>query len=204
MKNRFSCPRACPCPCPKSAVFRLVSGKIFNGSSIFMLVAFCIFLILSTFAICFWCLQTQMRKRKVLSIKNLSKINSSKNGTSGRYERDKRICERIKAVLLADEGWTFQEIAKVLLLTDEAISQQIKDYLKSQKLKPENGGSVSKLNAKQTGLLIEHLQNHTYLYTKDIIAYVKATFGIAYTVPGITGWLNPSSVNVVANSECNS
>ena len=74
-------------------------------------------------------------------------------------------------------------------MTDEAISQQIKDYLKSQKLKPENGGSVSKLNAEQTGVLLEHLQNHTYLYTKDIIAYVKATFRIVYTVPGMTGWL---------------
>ncbi len=38
-------------------------------------------------------------------------------------------------------------------------------------------------------LAVGHLQNHTYLYTKDIIAYVKATFGIVYTVPGMTGWL---------------
>jgi len=104
-------------------------------------------------------------------------------------ERDKRVCDRIKAVLLTDVGWTFQQIAEVLLLSDEAISQQVQDYLAKQKLKPENGGSISKLNAEQTKSLLKHLQQHTYLYTKDIIAYVKATFGIEYTVPGVTCWL---------------
>jgi transposase len=106
-----------------------------------------------------------------------------------KQERDKRVCDRIKAVLLADKGWTFQQIAEVLLLSDEAVSQHLQDYLASQKLKPENGGSVSKLETEQTKSLLEHLQNYTYLYTKDIIAYVKATFGIEYTVPGMTSWL---------------
>lgn len=119
----------------------------------------------------------------------LSSDERSKLQLQHRYERDKRICDRIKAVLLADEGWTFQQIAKVLLLSDEAISQQVRNYITSQKLKPENGGSVSKLNPEQTKSLLEHLQHHTYLYTKDIIAYVKLTFGIVYTVPGITSWL---------------
>jgi len=104
-------------------------------------------------------------------------------------ERDKRVCDRIKAVLLADRGWTFQQIAEVLLLSDEAISQHLQEYLASQKLKPESGGSVSKLNEEQTKHLLEHLQQHTYLYTKDIIAYLKTTFSIEYTVPGMTGWL---------------
>lgn len=106
-----------------------------------------------------------------------------------KQERDKRVCDRIKAILLTDKGWTFQQIGEVLLLSDEAISQHLQDYLASQKLKPENGGSISKLNAEQTKSLLEHLQNHTYLYTKDIIAYVTATFSIGYTVPGMTSWL---------------
>ncbi|HJZ23761.1 MAG TPA: IS630 family transposase [Candidatus Babeliales bacterium] len=104
-------------------------------------------------------------------------------------ERDKRICDRIKAVLLHDKGWTCRQIAEVLLLSDEAVSQHIQDYFSSHKLKPENGGSFSKLNEEQAKLLVEHLQNHTYLYVKDIIALVLATYGIAYTVPGMTNWL---------------
>lgn len=104
-------------------------------------------------------------------------------------ERDKRICYRINAVLLADIGWSYREIADALLLSDEAVRQHIQDYQASRKIKPENGGSISKLNTQQTEALLKHLQEQTYLYSKDIVAYVKAAFGIEYTVPGITAWL---------------
>jgi transposase len=104
-------------------------------------------------------------------------------------ERDKRICYRINAVLLADMGWSNQQIAEALLLSDESIRQHIQDYQDSRKIKPENGGSISKLNANQTEALLKHLQEHTYLYSKDIVAYIKAIFGIEYTIPGITAWL---------------
>ena len=104
-------------------------------------------------------------------------------------ERDKRICYRINAVLLADMGWSNQQIAEALLLSDESIRQHIQDFQENKKMKPENGGSNSKLNAEQTEALLKHLQGHTYLYSKDISAYIKATFGIEYTVPGITAWL---------------
>lgn len=104
-------------------------------------------------------------------------------------ERDKRICDRIKAVLLFDKGWGYQQIAEVLLLTDEAIRKHVQDYEASRKLKPENGGSESKLNSQQSAALIEHLQQHTYLYVKDIVAYVVVTFGVEYTVAGMHSWL---------------
>jgi transposase len=57
-------------------------------------------------------------------------------------------------------------------------------------LKPENGGSEEKLPERQSKELEVHLQKHTYLYTKDIIAYAQITFGITYTVPGMNNWLH--------------
>lgn len=57
-------------------------------------------------------------------------------------ERDKRVCDRIKAVLLFDEKWNYQQIAHALLLSDEAVRQHILDFQAQRKLKPENGGSV--------------------------------------------------------------
>lgn len=107
-----------------------------------------------------------------------------------RKERDKRICYRINAVLLYDAGWTYQEIANALLLSDEAVRLHIHEYEESRKLKPENGGSESKLNAQQMEQLLQHLQEHTYLFVKDIVAYVKATFEVTYTVPGMRAWLH--------------
>ena len=36
-----------------------------------------------------------------------------------KQERDKHVCDRIKAVLLCDEGWSCEQIAHVLLISDE-------------------------------------------------------------------------------------
>ena len=36
-------------------------------------------------------------------------------------ERGKRICDRIKAVLAFDDGFSYSEIARILLLDDETI-----------------------------------------------------------------------------------
>jgi len=104
-------------------------------------------------------------------------------------ERDKRICDRIKAILLSDEGWTPQQIAKVLLITDQAVRNHIDDYHISRKLKPEGGGSEEKLSRQQSKKLEVHLREHTYLYIKDILAYVQTTFSVVYTVAGFRNWL---------------
>ncbi len=128
-------------------------------------------------------------------------------------ERDKRVCDRIKAVLLFDEKWNYQQIAHALLLSDEAVRQHILDFQAQRKLKPENGGSVSKLSSEYTEVLLVHLQKYTYLFVKDIVAYVKATFGVEYTIPGMTTWLHhhgfsykkpavvPGKVNIGAQTQ---
>jgi predicted ArsR family transcriptional regulator len=54
-----------------------------------------------------------------------------------RKERDGRIRDRIKAVLAYDQGYSYSEIARILLLDDETIRRHIEDYLKEKKLKPE-------------------------------------------------------------------
>lgn len=124
-------------------------------------------------------------------------------------ERDKRICDRIKAVLAYDDGYTYSEIAKILLLDDETIRRHIDDYIKNQKLHTENGGSESQLGPSESSKLIEHLSEVTYLYVKDICAYVKKTFRKKYSVSGMTKWLHahnfcykkPHAVPAKANKE---
>ena len=106
-----------------------------------------------------------------------------------RRERDKRICDRIKAVLLCDKGWSIAAIAEALLLSEDAIREHIAEYRESKKLKPENGGSTPKLSIEQSEQLRQHLQRHTYLYVKDIIAYVQSMWSITYSVPGMRNWL---------------
>lgn len=109
---------------------------------------------------------------------------------SHRKERDKRRCDRIKAVLAYDEGYSYTEIARILLLDDETIRRHIEDYFSKNKLAPENGGSQSHFSQVEADALISHLQEVTYLYVKDICAYVKLKFDKTYSVSGMTKWLH--------------
>ena len=106
-----------------------------------------------------------------------------------RHERDGRIRDRIKAVLLFDKGWSISAIAEALLISDDAIREHINEYRESKKLKPENGGSIPKLSIEQSNELVAHLRNHTYLYVKNIIAYVQSNWPVTYSVPGMRNWL---------------
>lgn len=106
-----------------------------------------------------------------------------------RTEHDGRARDRIKAVLAYDDGYSFLQIAKILLLDDETIRRHIQDYFSKNKLKPESGGSESYLNKDQSAKIISHLEENTYLHAKDICAYVKKEFNITYTISGIIKWL---------------
>ena len=109
-----------------------------------------------------------------------------------KHERDGRVRDRIKAVLLCDKGWSIAAVADALLLSDDAIRAHIAEYIESKKLKPENGGSIQKLSIAHSNKLAAHLRTHTYLYVKDIIAYVKSTWSVTYSVPGMRNWLQRS------------
>lgn len=104
-------------------------------------------------------------------------------------ERDKRVADRMKAVLLRDDAWSLSAIAEALFLTEEGVRQHLKDYAASGKLKPENGGSEGFLNERQTAELLSHLDERLYARVSDIAAYVHATFGVRYCVRGLTDWL---------------
>ena len=91
-----------------------------------------------------------------------------------RTKHDRRRADRIKAVLLRDDGWSYERIAAALFLSDDGVRRQIGDYLNQNgKLKPENGGSMTRLSDGQLQELDKHLSETIYLRTQDIVAYVE-------------------------------
>ena len=104
-------------------------------------------------------------------------------------ERDKYICDRIKAVLLASEGWSVSKISQALRLHRETISRHLKDFERERKLSPDNGGSSGKLDEKQSEELIAHLEVNFYEKASAICAHVLSKYKITYTVSGMTAWL---------------
>lgn len=107
--------------------------------------------------------------------------------------RDGRVRDRIKALLLASEGWSQTMISQALRIHESTVARHLSDYVLSGKFKPENGGSQSRLSVTQTMQLIEHLTEKTYFHTHQIVTYVKTEFGVSYTVAGMNKWLHHHS-----------
>lgn len=124
-------------------------------------------------------------------------------------ERDGRIKDRIKAVLLHCEGWSQLQISQALRIRPETVHDHLEAYKRTRKLKPENGGSESYLNEVQTQELVAHLEEHTYVKVGDICAYVKENYGVEFAVRGMTSWLHrhkfsykkPKGIPAKADSE---
>ena len=83
--------------------------------------------------------------------------------TQHRVERDGRVRDRIKAVLLKSEGWTNEAIGQALRIHPETVAAHLRDWMQEEKLKPENGGSQSALCEQQTRALEQHLQDEQRL-----------------------------------------
>lgn len=120
----------------------------------------------------------------------LTKEEKQELETLHKGERDRRVADRIKAVLLFSEGWTQLQISQALRLRPETIHDHLEDYRRSRKLKPANGGSTPHLSADQTEAVTSHLEANTYLKVEDICAYVQQTYGVTFTISGMTKWLH--------------
>jgi transposase len=107
-----------------------------------------------------------------------------------RKERDSRVRDRIKAVLAHDDGYSYSEIARILLVDDETIRRHIDEYQREKKLKTLNGGSGGKLTDNEAFELIDHLKEITYLHVKDICQYVRQQYQKKYSISGMTKWLH--------------
>lgn len=126
-----------------------------------------------------------------------------------RKEKNGKTRDRIKAVLAYDDGYSYSEIAKLLLLDDETIRRHIDDYFKRHKLHNISVEKPSNLDKQQTEELIAHLEITTYLYVKDICHYVEKRFDVKYSISGMTKWLHhhnfrykkPHAVPARADSE---
>src|ERR1700729_2262224 len=104
-------------------------------------------------------------------------------------ERDRRVADRIKAVLLCSEGWNQVRMSQALRIRPETVHQHLEDYSSLKKLKPENGGSQSHLTAAQTSELIAHLESTTYVKVSDICAYVQRQYQVKFSESGMKNWL---------------
>ena len=110
-----------------------------------------------------------------------------------RLERIRRYAERIKVILLLDEGKTYKNISQYLFLDEGTISNYRKRY--------ENGGVEGLINddyfgrktilsPKELKILSSDLQKRIFPCSKAIIAHVKKKFCVKYSRGGMTNLLH--------------
>jgi transposase len=107
-----------------------------------------------------------------------------------RQTRDKHEHTRLCVILARSEGVSPELIAQNHRISVSSVFKYLAEYEKENKTQHETrGGTESKLNKEQAKEVLLHLQQTTYLYTKDICKYVKAKHGIEYSRSGMNHWL---------------
>ena len=105
-----------------------------------------------------------------------------------RLERDGRLRDRLKTVLLLDRGWSYGDIAQALFLDDQTIRNYEHTYQQSglaSLLDLQYQGRVSKLTVSQAVELKAYLDEVTYLTADSIVAYISQTYGVVYHRKGL-------------------
>ena len=106
---------------------------------------------------------------------------------------DKKTADRIKAILLMADGFTYQQIERILLLNERTLNRYKKIY-KEQGIDGlvENNyqGRQSKLSEEQIETLKQELRKNLYSTAESICKYVMKTFKVRYSVKGMVQLLH--------------
>lgn len=106
-----------------------------------------------------------------------------------RIERDRKIGDRMKVVLLADQGESFAEIAKFLFINEQTARRHLQDYFDNDKLGGSSGGSEGKLSPEQAARLSAILAACDVVSAQSVGQQVKGLFGVKFSLSGMTDWL---------------
>lgn len=121
---------------------------------------------------------------------NLKKLEKQRLESQHKMSHSKKLSDRIKAILLSDEGWSSTQISQALRKHESSIVRWLNAYIEDKTLTSSSGGSEGYLNDDETEQLIAHLEQVTYLQTHQIVTYVEKTYGVKYAVSGLNKWLH--------------
>ena len=101
--------------------------------------------------------------------------------------------DRIKTILLLNQGFNYTQVAKMLLLDEITIRRYEKEYKRTGVdglLEDHYHGSNGFLTQQQEQALTEHLKTTVFQTVKAIADYAKTTYKKEYSVEGMTHLLH--------------
>lgn len=107
--------------------------------------------------------------------------------------REKRLADRIKAILYLHYGLSYAQIAKLLLFDESTISRYRKQYQEKGidgLLELYYTGGQTVLTLTQETELREYLKDNTKRTAKEVLNYIYNTYGVKFTIIGTTKLLH--------------
>ena len=107
--------------------------------------------------------------------------------------RLRKSADRIKAILFLNEGFSYVQTAKLLMLDDITIRRYEKQFESvgvDGLIECHYFGRHGALTKVQELGLITHLKNHTYQTVREIVVYAKKHYHVSYSVEGMTHLLH--------------
>lgn len=107
--------------------------------------------------------------------------------------RDKKLADRIKAVLSLNAGHEYSQVASILLLDEITLRRYVQKFQKDGLdglLEVHYTGGQTTLTLAQELELREYLQTNTKRTAKEVVDYVFRTYEVKFSVIGITKLLH--------------
>lgn len=105
----------------------------------------------------------------------------------------RKSADRIKTILCLNQGLSYEQIAKLLLLDETTIRRYYKEYQNTGVdglLEDHYCGSSGYLTILQEQKLTAHLKDNIYQTVKEVILYVNNTYSKTYSIEGMTHLLH--------------
>ena len=110
-----------------------------------------------------------------------------------KLERMRRHADRLRVILLLDDGETYKNIAKFLFLDEGTIGNYKKRYKQGSiegLINDQYFGRIAILSPKEMAALSNDLQSRIFPTTKAVIRHIKNKFGVKYSLSGATDLLH--------------
>jgi transposase len=108
--------------------------------------------------------------------------------------KDSRKCDRIKAILLLDAGYTQREVCKILLIDEDTVSTWKERFLNRKSDTDWLDDSYvlykGRLSDVQEAMLIEYLRKETVNSSAEASDFILTNFGLKYSTSGIRSLLH--------------
>lgn len=107
--------------------------------------------------------------------------------------KDKKLADRIKAILSLNAGHDYSQVASILLLDEITLRRYVEKFKEKGLdglLELRYAGGQTTLTAQQEAELKSYLQDNTKRTAKEVVDYIKRQYEVIFSVIGVTKLLH--------------